>query len=1121
VWQRPILAGMDRCWSCRTELPADARFCPSCGAQTRAAAGAGEERKVVSVLFADLVGWTSRSERLDPEDVRAALVPFHERVRSEIERHEGRVEKFIGDAVMALFGAPVAHGDDPTRSVLAALAIRDAVAELNETRGFDLHVRIGVATGEAIVDLGARPEEGEGMAAGDIVNTGFRLAESASVDGIVVDVATYGATQHAVEYRSAPPVEVKGKQRPLSVWEAIGRRTHPVEAQGPLLGRRDELQALMDAFADAPQLVTVVGVPGIGKSRLVSELATALKAGTSPWWLSGRSLSYGEETPFWALGEIVKAYAGIVRSDNPATTEAKLGEAVRAVVGDASGAEWVESHLRPLVGLSGAERTHGDSRHEAFIAWRRFFEALAGRRPVVLVFEDIHWADEGLLEFIDHMAASVGDVPLLIVCTARPSIFERHPGWGAGQPSSKLIMLGPLSDEDTAELVVARLDSMRLPEEVETAVLARAQGNPLYAEEYARMLVDRGFVGPEGRKLGRNLPLPESVHGIIAARLDGLPAEEKGLLQDAAVFGRVFSFGAVATMSGLPRYVLDERLARLERKQFVRREEVPAAPTTSMYGFHHVLVRDVAYAQIPRARRADKHRQAAVWIESLKSERQDLAEMVAHHYQSALRFAEAAGQDTSELARRTRDALLEAGERALALNGFDAAARFLKATLDLLPGDDEARPHVLFSYAKSLFHRGATGATDLVAARDGLLAAGDNEDAAEAEIMLAYLALWHRGDHDAAFAHLEAAQSLVADAPPSRAKAYVLGNAAHFLGLADQQERALVVAAAALALAVELRLDDAQAQALRTIGWLRAARGDAAGYADLEKSIEISLASNSPEFAVAYVNLAGSHIVFGDLRRAFDVLVEARQAAARLGRVHGTAWLLDISRVPEDYWCGRWDDAVERADMLVAERRVLAYFEFWIRIVRGQVRLARGDFDGALEDSAAALESARAAKDTQVLYPALAFRGRALAATGHGREAGEPIDELLSRLTGEEWSMAYFWADLAFALWDLGRIEDLGAAVQRVQRPTLWVGVADAMASGDLEGAADRCAEVGSLPDEAHVRLLAAKALADAGRPDDAGNELTRALAFHRGVGAEAYLREAEAVAAALAIDRV
>jgi tetratricopeptide (TPR) repeat protein len=312
-----------------------------------------------------------------------------------------------------------------------------------------------------------------------------------------------------------------------------------------------------------------------------------------------------------------------------------------------------------------------------------------------------------------------------------------------------------------------------------------------------------------------------------------------------------------------------------------------------------------------------------------------------------------------------------------------------------------------------------------------------------------------------------------------------------------------------------------QAQSLRTIGWLRAAKGDPAGYADLEKSIEISLASNSPEFAVAYVNLAGTHMVFGNLSRAFEVLVEARRAVARYGRAHGSMWLQDLSRVAEDYWCGRWDDAVERADRLIGERRGLAYLETWIRNFRGQVRLARGDSAGALEDSARALETARTAKDTQVLYPALAFRGRALAASGRHHEVGEPLGELLVRLTGEEWSMSDFWIDFALALRDLGRAGALRAAVRRVKTPTRWVGVAAAIVQGDLEGAADRCAEIGSLPDEANIRLLAAKALADAGRHDDAESQLERALAFHRSVGAEAYVRQAEEVAAVLAIGPV
>jgi class 3 adenylate cyclase/tetratricopeptide (TPR) repeat protein len=1085
------------------------------------------------VLFADLVESTARADGLDPEDVRAILVPFYERMRAELERFGGRVEKFIGDAVMALFGAPFAHEDDPERAVHAALAIRAAVTELNEERGLGLSVRIGVATGEAVVDLGARPENGQAMATGDVLNTGFRLAEAAPVDGIAVDESTHNATRNAVEYRAADAVQVKGKATPLIVWYALmprGSRGGVSALRVPLVDRREELDLLLGAFERAqkrvPQFVNIVGVPGIGKSRLISELIARLEAAHDRFsWRRGRSLEYGEDTPFWALAEIVKRQAGIIRSDDPAATGEKLGRAVHYALAEETAANWVETNLRPLVGLSSDDRIRSDGRDEAFAAWRRFFEALAAREPLVLVFDDIHWADEGLLEFVDHLASAASDVPLIVLCTARPTIFERHPGWGGGQPNSTLISLGPLSDEDTAQLVSATLlSSVPLPEQLQTAVLARAEGNPLYAEEYARMLIDRGVFDRERQQLGRpgELPLPVSVQGIIAARLDGLPAEEKELLQDAAVVGRVFSLGAVASMTGLPRYVIDERLRRLEQKQLVRRDDGATAAPEDMYAFHHVLVRDVAYGQIPRAARAGKHRRAALWLETLKSDREDLAEMVAHHYERALELAQAAGQDTGELAERTRLALREAGERALALNSFGPAARFLEAALKLWPARDASRPEVLFSYAKSLFHRGATGAAELSVARDALLAVRKREQAAEAEVLLAYLALWHRGDHDAAFAHLEQAQALVEGVGASRPKAYVLSSVAHFLGLADEETRAVDVAGRALAIAEELGLDDVRAQSLRTRGWLRAMRGTSAGFADLEQSIEITRAIDSPEIAVAYMNLVGSHIVLGDLRRAFELLVEARRAVAPFGRVHASSWLMEASRVAEDYWRGRWDDAMRRADTLLSERGdAPGYLQTWISTVRGEMRLARGEVAGALEDSLRALEAARAAKDAQVLYPALAFRARALVASGNLRAADEPVVELLSRLSGEEWCMDSFWIDLAIALYELGRTDELRQAVQRVRTPTRWVGVAAELADDEPERAAARCAVIGTLPDEAYMRLFAAKSLAAAGRSEQAEEQLERALEFHRAVGAEAFVRGAQQIAAGVAFGEV
>jgi class 3 adenylate cyclase len=432
------------CASCGQENPDGFRFCGRCAAPLTPAS-AREERKVVSVLFADLVGFTSRAERLDPEDVRATLTPYFARVREVIEVYGGTVEKFIGDAVMALFGAPVAHEDDPERAVRAALAVRDAVRDLNESEAtLELQLRLAVTTGEALISLGARPSEGEGMASGDVVNTASRLQTAAPVNGILVGETTYRATRHAIEYREAPPVEAKGKAEPVPVWEALSARARfGVDVdEGPrsaLVGREREVEFLVDALARSrreasSQLVTLVGVPGIGKSRLVVELFQVV--GRDPdliWWRQGRSLPYGESMSYWALGEITKAQAGILETDSTDEAAAKLRSMVEDLVPDQSEHDWVERHLRPLVGLSVSSGSGGDRRSEAFSAWRRLLEALAEIRPLILVFEDLHWADDGLLDFVDYLAEWATGVPLLIVCTARPEMLDRRPGWGGGK----------------------------------------------------------------------------------------------------------------------------------------------------------------------------------------------------------------------------------------------------------------------------------------------------------------------------------------------------------------------------------------------------------------------------------------------------------------------------------------------------------------------------------------------------------------------------------------------------------------------------------------------------------------------------------------------------------------
>jgi predicted ATPase len=682
-----------------------AKFCAECGAALVTAGPLPRaERKTVTVLFADLVGFTSRAERLDPEDVRAVLAPFYARLRGELERFGGTVEKFIGDAVMALFGAPAGHEDDPERAVRAALAIRDWVREQA-----GIEVRVGVATGEALVSLGARPEHGEGMAAGGVVNTAARLQAAAPVNGILVGERTFRGTRAVIDYREAGPVVAKGKREPVPVWEAVAARARlgvdvAHQARAVLVGRDRELAVLRDTLARvraerAPQLVTVVGVPGIGKSRLVVELRRIAEADRELIaWRQGRCLPYGEGVSFWALAEIVKAQAGILETDTAGEAGAKLAQMTADVMGGAPETGWVARHLGALAGLGdqGGGLTGGERRSEVFAAWRQFVEALAEARPLVLVFEDVHWADEGLLDFADYLAGWAGPVPLLVVATARPELLARRPGWGGGKPNALTLSLAPLSEQDTARLIGLLSGRAVFEAGPQAQLLAQAGGNPLFAEQYVAMLADQAAAGAE-------LGVPESVQAIIGARLDLLAPAEKRLLHDAAVIGKVFWPGAVTALGGpaahaeLGEVALEECLHGLERKQFLRRERASPVAGQAQYAFTHVLVRDVAYGQIPRAARAAKHAAAAGWIESL-GRAGDHAEMLAHHYTSALVLARAAGQDTADLAPKARAALQAAGDRAFALIALAPAAGYYRAALALWPHDahkQRARLHRL------------------------------------------------------------------------------------------------------------------------------------------------------------------------------------------------------------------------------------------------------------------------------------------------------------------------------------------------------------------------------------------------------------------------------------------
>jgi class 3 adenylate cyclase/tetratricopeptide (TPR) repeat protein len=1094
------------CPECGRENGDDARFCSACGTSLEASQEQREERKVVSVLFADLVGFTSRAERLDPEDVRATLSPYYAQLRGELERHGGTVEKFIGDAVMAVFGAPVAHEDDPERAVRAGLAIRDAIVEDGR-----LQVRVAVTTGEALVTLGASPAEGEGMVAGDVVNTAARLQSAAPVNGILVDETTQRATRRTIDYREAEAVSAKGKAQPVPAWEAAEARSRfgvdVVQSGAPLVGRERELDLLAGALTRAraeraPQLVTLVGVPGIGKSRLVYELQRVVDAEQEiVYWRQGRSLPYGDGVTYWALAEMAKAQAGVLESDSPEEAERKLAETVEAL---GLGVRVLES-LRSLVGAAGDEG-RGD-RSEHFAAWRQFFESLADERPTVLVFEDLHWADDDLLDFVDHLVDWGSGVPLLVVCTTRPELLERRPGWGGGKSNALTLSVSPLSDDDTARLLAALLERAVLPAEVQASLLARAGGNPLYAEQFARLLDEVGAA---------ELTLPENVQGIIAARLDGLPLPEKQLLQDAAVFGKVFWLGAVCTVAGRERADAETALHALARKEFVRRERRPSVAGEEEYAFRHVLVRDVAYGQIPRAGRARRHEAAAGWIEAL-GRPDDHGEMLAHHYLQALRLAREAGAEPDqELTERARRAARDAGDRALALGAFPAAARLYEAALALTPPDADGRPELLLAYARTRADDGGLDDAVLLEASEGLLREGRVEAAAEAQARLG--SIWmNRADRDRALEYLEHARELVDGRPPSSEKAYVLQELARVVVMAEDFDRGIAMASESLRLAEELDVPAARARNLNTIGVARVAAGDRRGLQDLEQAVEIAAAVHSHEEVAALANLTWMNVVVGDLRRARPLHDRSLELARRLGVWAFIRWQ-EAEEVVHGYWEGRWDDALAMTEHYLREIEGSLgghYMEGMCRSLVAAIAVARGDEDVAWAEAQRAAADARPTKDPQTVNPALAFEAQVALAVGQTAAAAMVADELVANWRSVGIRQPHELAVAPWVFMRLGRGDEVLAALEAESRSiTPWHEAARRLASGDLVDAAAIFAEIGSVPDEAYARLKAAEAFVATGDRAAADRELALALPAFAHLGAIAWTAEAESLLA-------
>ena len=1056
----------------------------------------------MTVLFCDLVGFTARAESLDPEDVEALLGPYHARVRTELERHGGTVEKFIGDAVMALFGAPVAHEDDPERAVRAALAIHDFALEEG------LELRIGVTTGEALVRLDAQTESGEGMASGDVVNTAARLQAAAPVNGILVSEATQRATRDAVEYEEAPAVEAKGKSEPVAVWRATAARsrfgvdvTHHARAE--LVGRERELAILADAFERAhqervPQLVTLVGVPGIGKSRLVYELSRIADAQPELiTWRQGRCLAYGDGVAFWALAEMVKAQAGIDERDSEDDAITKLRAAIDAAIPEEGDARWVESHLRPLIGVETESGLGGDRRGEAFAAWRRFLEALAEQRPLVLVFEDLHWADDGLLDFVDELVDWLRDVPLLVVGSARPELLERRPGWGGGKLNASTIGLAPLSSDQTSLLIARVLERAVLPAATQGALLDRAEGNPLYAEQFAQLYLERGSAS--------ELPLPETLQGIVAARLDGLATDEKAALQDAAVIGKVFWAGGLRMDADQSSPLLHS----LERKGFLTRQRRSSVEGESEWAFSHMLLRDVAYSQIPRAERAAKHRAAAEWIESL-GRTEDYAELLAHHWRSALELAEASGQDGAELVDPARRALRVAGARAFSVNAYPAAAAYYGDALALWPEDDTERPQLLYRWADALYLADDDRALEpLETARDALLRAGDEQTAAEAELSVSRI-WWRRGQRDESFRHDTRAAEL-AGTRTSQAAARVLAQLARARMIAGDPGEGIRLGEQALAMAEALGNDEIRAHALSTVGSSKGYLGDPRGLADLEQALEIAVGTRSPLAGTILNNLAVHALFELDIRRGAELFDEGLRVAELYGSAADARWLRG-QRAAGAYILGSWDEFLEHGGRFIAECEAGSphYLYYMMLGNRAEIREARGDIEGALADYRRSLAVAREAGDPQALLPRLGSTVLAFETHGLGDEA-RPLAVELVELVPTYAHEAALALSFAFLLSRLAlEFEPALREALEDAPPGPWKDLAFVCLDRDFVRAADIWAAGGSPPLEARVRLRAAEELVENGRRAEGEEQARRALEFYRSVAATYYIDRCE-----------
>lgn len=963
---------MRRCPVCGESNPTRARYCLNCGSPLGAVTPSGpEERRLVTVLFCDLVGFTARSDRADPEEVKGTLRPFHARVQREIERHGGWVAEFLGDGVLAIFGAPVAHEDDSERAIRAALRIQEAIDALNrEHPELALTARIGIETGEAVVSFGQGPQIG-GNVTGDVTNTASRLQGVAPPGGIVVGEVTYGATASLFRFRQLDPVTVKGKAEPLHVWEPLAPASRlPEDARRrfatPLVGRREELAALEGLLLrtvrdHTPGFAVVTGEAGVGKTRLLNELA-GLADGLPELlrWRQGRPLPYGEGVAFSALAEVVKSEAGILESDAADVARAKLAASLERTGADPAERATVEAALEPLLGLPHEEPAEtpderwggwgppeGD-RVETFFRWNRYLELLASDRSLVLVFEDLHQASGPFLAFVDHLLDWSSGLPMLVIVAGRPELLELRPEWVRWSAATH-VEVPPLPRRQSRQLVALLLEDSELPTGTVDRVVERAEGIPLYAEEFARLVRERAET--PGADLAETV-VPPTLRTLIAARLDGLPPDDRSLLQDAAVVGRTFWTGAVAAIQDVEPGRLDPLLEDLADRELVQRVRPATVHGEDEFAFSHALVRDVAYAQLPRHVRIARHRAVGEWIERLAGDRvADRAEALAQHFGEALSLARATGDG------RTADELLEpalryvrlAAERAM---GFDAARglRLYTKALSFLPEGHEDR-------ARTLRDAGATAAAlgrfdEAERYFRGALAEYQERDdrVGRADVLVAFSRLsLERGDMESVGPLLDVALGLLEEREPGPPLARAYARHAGYLLLTGDLGGGLRRARQGLALARQLEMGREEVLSLNYVGAAQGLLGDREGLGVLREAVrrgrELGL---GPETAIAMNNLAENLRYTAGPAASLEVWEEMNGFARERGLSTSMSWA-QAGRAGALFDLGRWDEVLEIEPDAEAWDRAHGVTQFGttVRLLSSWIAIRRGDLDGA------------------------------------------------------------------------------------------------------------------------------------------------------------------------------